>query len=206
MTDPCEFKRYLLVSDSDIDRLVDGELPDDDRRVLLRRFETEPDGWRRCALAFLEAQSWREALVPLATTMNMQPATSALQVRPIPHSWRSVARQAALAASLLVTFALGWLLHRMPERSSVESAVAHLDRKPVEQQPLVTSSVLNHDAQLAPAADQFAEMSSVIKQLDRRSYRAETQTRLATVKSKDGQKVEIPVQEVRFRFVGNRTY
>src|SRR5258708_18365268 len=42
------------------DRLVDGELPDGERRELLLRLETEPDGRRRCALAVLEAQSWRQ--------------------------------------------------------------------------------------------------------------------------------------------------
>ena len=42
-----------------IDLLVDGELPADERRQLLNRFEQEPAGWRQCALAFLEAQSWR---------------------------------------------------------------------------------------------------------------------------------------------------
>jgi hypothetical protein len=42
-----------------IDLLVDGELPSDQRRELLNRFEHEPAGWRHCALAFLEAQSWR---------------------------------------------------------------------------------------------------------------------------------------------------
>ncbi len=45
-----------------IDRLVDGELSDPDRRALLLRLETEPGGWRACALAFLEAQTWDEAI------------------------------------------------------------------------------------------------------------------------------------------------
>ena len=45
-----------------LDRLVDGELPDTQRRELLTSLEQQPDGWRQCALAFLEAQSWGEAL------------------------------------------------------------------------------------------------------------------------------------------------
>src|SRR5690606_26200494 len=36
-------------------------------RELLSRLEAEPDGWRRCALAFLQAQAWREALGPVAS-------------------------------------------------------------------------------------------------------------------------------------------
>ena len=49
-----------------LDRLVDGELSDIERRELLLHFENEPAGWRRCALAFLEDQNWREAFVLLA--------------------------------------------------------------------------------------------------------------------------------------------
>jgi len=49
-----------------LDRLVDGELAEGERREVLRTLERQPDGWRQCALAFLEAQSWGEALTQLA--------------------------------------------------------------------------------------------------------------------------------------------
>ena len=45
-----------------LDLLVDGTLGPADRRDLLLRLDREPEGWRRCALAFLEAQAWREAI------------------------------------------------------------------------------------------------------------------------------------------------
>jgi hypothetical protein len=45
-----------------VDLLIDGELDDRRRRELLLRLEREPDGWRSCALAFLEAQCWRQQL------------------------------------------------------------------------------------------------------------------------------------------------
>jgi hypothetical protein len=48
------------------DRLVDGELNEAERRELLARLDSEPSGWRRCALAFLESQCWRETLGPIA--------------------------------------------------------------------------------------------------------------------------------------------
>src|SRR5438477_7928584 len=50
--------------DAWLDRLVDGEVAEPQRRALLSRLEQSPGGWRRCALAFLEAQAWREALSP----------------------------------------------------------------------------------------------------------------------------------------------
>ena len=50
-----------------LDRLVDGELSQAERRALLAALDDEPGGWRRCALAFLEAQSWRWQLAKLST-------------------------------------------------------------------------------------------------------------------------------------------
>jgi len=50
-----------------LDLLVDGQLDEAQRRALLSSLEERPDGWRRCALAFLEAQCWQEALGSGAT-------------------------------------------------------------------------------------------------------------------------------------------
>ena len=40
-----------------LDRLVDGELAEVERRKLLVSLDQRPSGWRQCALAFLKAQS-----------------------------------------------------------------------------------------------------------------------------------------------------
>ena len=45
-----------------IDLLVDGELNEIARRDLLLHLDREIDGWRHCALAFLEAQTWQRGL------------------------------------------------------------------------------------------------------------------------------------------------
>ncbi len=52
------------LSDVDLDRLVDGEMSDEERRDTLLLLEADSDGgdWRRCALAFLEAQTWSHVL------------------------------------------------------------------------------------------------------------------------------------------------
>jgi anti-sigma factor RsiW len=92
-----------LHDDALFDRLVDGELTGEERRRLLESLDTRPEGWRRCALAFLEAQSWREELGQVAraahplddspekptvtpsTSVSSQPKTSrwiAAQLRP----------------------------------------------------------------------------------------------------------------------------
>ncbi len=45
-----------------LDLLIDGELPEAERRRLLAGLDHVPGGWRACALAFLEAQCWREEM------------------------------------------------------------------------------------------------------------------------------------------------
>lgn len=53
-----------------LDLLVDGELTDAARGELLRWCEEDPQGWRRCALAFLEGQSWSEGAKNFAARPN----------------------------------------------------------------------------------------------------------------------------------------
>src|SRR5262245_66209563 len=85
-----------------IDRLVDGELTGDERRQLLESFDKHPEGWRRCALAFLEAQSWREELGQVArglsseTNVSKSPAYSGATSRK--SNWSSFATWLAMAA------------------------------------------------------------------------------------------------------------
>lgn len=110
-----------------LDLLVDGELNEAQRREVLSWCEREPDGWRRCALAFLDAQSWRGVLGqitgerPAAVSRQIGDpqrsddplcaaprAGAAVVERPKaapPRSWFTPAL--ALAASVLVAFALG---------------------------------------------------------------------------------------------------
>ncbi len=116
-----------------IDLLVDGELDDDRRRTLLAELDRRPDGWRRCALAFLEAQAWREglgrlpSLPPGEVPSDVFAASQGLKVESAPGGWwrsfrrsrgrsrstmaaRSAGILLAMAASFLVAFYLGTLL------------------------------------------------------------------------------------------------
>jgi hypothetical protein len=70
-----------IPSDRDhlLDLLVDGELTDAARGELLLWCEQDPQGWRRCALAFLEGQSWSEGAKGLAA-LPTQPGAGAKSV------------------------------------------------------------------------------------------------------------------------------
>lgn len=94
-----------------LDRLVDGELADAERRQLLERLECTPGAWRQCAMAFLEAQCWKEAL----GQWNLPPAEGvpAAAARPLAAPVRRLGRWemlAALAASMLIAGVFGGIV------------------------------------------------------------------------------------------------
>jgi hypothetical protein len=107
-----------------IDRMVDGGLMPAQLRMTVSELDKAPDGWRRCALAFLEAQCWGEALRDLdETTVGNERPTASLPrggspilsiAAPIAtdktpsRRWIADALAAGIAG---VAFALGWMVH-----------------------------------------------------------------------------------------------
>jgi hypothetical protein len=111
-----------------LDALADGELGEPERRQLLTRLDQVPGGWRRCALALLEAQCWRREFHSLAADAAVGPvdghrrgavvdeprqtaAQSPATVRPKRFPWGTAL---AMAASFLVALGLGVMTHRLP--------------------------------------------------------------------------------------------
>jgi hypothetical protein len=102
------------------DLLVDGELSTAERRELFARLDQRPESWRRLALAFVEAQSWRSDLAALAAPAvvvevapTAQPCEASRpaeshQVAPRgPRLPRWAQTMLTLAASMLCAFFLG---------------------------------------------------------------------------------------------------
>jgi hypothetical protein len=112
------------------DRLADGELDDDGRRALLSRLDEIPGGWRRCALAFLEAQAWRSELRLTAgrsDTAVLHPAISRVE-----RSRGARARRATLLVlALVAAFSCGWLTR--PDGAAVHNDQSAGDLKAVVQ-------------------------------------------------------------------------
>jgi hypothetical protein len=116
-----------------IDRVVEGGMMPDELRKSIERLDAAPDGWRRCALAFLEAQGWAEAFrsmygsivrdlpensgdSPPRSFATLNPAPSTLAAAP---RWRLFA--VSLAAGIaLVAFSLGWLSHGVRLHNDLE--------------------------------------------------------------------------------------
>ena len=198
-----------------VDRLVDGELPDAERRDLLLRFEREPDGWRRCALAFLEAQNWRQAFDPLMASDVPRPidvplggvagAESSKPRHPLqlPRSWRAVGRLTGLAAGLAAAFALGWSFHSRPEEPvTYESA----NQQAISSESPQSAPVKFATGPAKPKSTELALLDPLIKGWEQQGYSVETQQRLVPVESKEGRKLNVPVQEIRLRYTRNHTY
>ncbi|MBX9788718.1 MAG: hypothetical protein K2Y37_07355 [Pirellulales bacterium] len=159
-----------------LDRLVDGELSPEARRELLQRLEQESGGWRRCALAFLESQSWGEdfsawlndpvmgsgragggleSTVTVATTTPTRTAQQGTVLR------RSASRRwldragtlLAVAATFMIAFGLGVASRRIPTHGP-EGLAAHGGSAPTTD--LVTDQAI---VATAPVADKASDFS-----------------------------------------------
>jgi hypothetical protein len=129
-----------------IDRLVDGELGQQEQRQLLVALEAEHEGWRRCALAFVEAQSWKQEL----QLMSCQPDPAACDRHASSKQFTSkstiVIRQSShwflMAACLLLAFALG-VGTRDLWRGQNREQVANHPSKPIANEQLVANAAWN---------------------------------------------------------------
>jgi anti-sigma factor RsiW len=200
------------VDDRRIDRLVDGELPDEERRALLLRLENEPDGWRRCAIAFLEAQSWRDAAGSLASPLpeTICPAVEKCRSVTTSRRWQRAANLTALATGLAVAFLLGWAVHGRPDANTPRTSVTQVENLPAAidagAHPPVPTDLAAAESRTSELDKTPAELDSLVRYWELRGYRAERQRRLVSIELNDGRKVEVPVQEVRLQYVGGRTY
>jgi hypothetical protein len=99
-------KDLQTIGNEQFDRLVDGELSEAERRHLLGSLDDMPDGWRRCALAFLEAQCWKDELAEIVREPAGRPQAPSVARR---GSWTGgrLGTVLAMAASFLVALILG---------------------------------------------------------------------------------------------------
>ncbi|MCC6125509.1 MAG: hypothetical protein IT426_11140 [Pirellulales bacterium] len=108
------------------DRLADGELSESERRALLTSLDAEPEGWRRCALAFLEAQAWGESFGELTPALGEPAPLPALDVSPRPKKQKKplgpMGTVMAMAASFLLALGLGGWLLRSPGGGAMNPA------------------------------------------------------------------------------------
>jgi hypothetical protein len=109
-----------------IDRMVEGALRPAELRAAIERLDRLPDGWKRCAAAFLEAQFWHEAFRAVGDSGKNQPERLLASISGAPNRvsrsnprWLRGALAAGIAAA---SFAMGWLGHAARPWTSSGSA------------------------------------------------------------------------------------
>lgn len=131
---------------SQLDLLVDGQLDGVQRRSLLAEIDDAPDGWRQLALAFLEAQSWQDALGPLARGEAQteefggdRPGLELRSPRRRLASGRLWKTLLAMAASFLVVLTVGLAAGGFlwPDNSKVAGPIATPPESPLDPRPVL---------------------------------------------------------------------
>lgn len=143
--------------DRSFDRLVDGELSPDEYQSLLRSLDRQPDGWKDCALAFLEAQAWEKELGDLRDEATATSEEKLQQAPPRPWWMHSGPLVLAMAASFLIAFGLGvWSRQSLwPSHHAGTSNQLAGDARPADEFP---GSVADDAPSVAPADEsQLAE-------------------------------------------------
>jgi hypothetical protein len=194
-----------------LDRLVDGELDAPARRALLLRLESEPGGWRACALAFLEAQEFGLAARGWARE-HAAPVAQAPAARPPRTSPARLALAATVAlAAFLAGFAARGRTAAAPspvEPSPTSSASPLLARTESAEVPSPNVVPVSHStrpglAATGPARPAISEY--VEAQWARQGFRVQPAHRVISVEE-GGQRVSYPVDGYRVQYVGRPTY
>ncbi len=204
---------FPAMDPSQLDRLVDGELSQADRADLLRRLDSEPGGWRACALAFLEARefasasrAWALSHAPASVANPTNPIEGQAPIGPRRRRWRP-ARLGLAASIVALAFLSGWVAGgRGAGPRSVETARPNpgdlASAQPVEAPTAPLKSPEREWADRLPEA----VPEYVRSQWERRGYQIEQSRRLISMDLEDGRRVTIPVDDIRVQFVGRPTY
>jgi hypothetical protein len=217
-----------------LDLLVDGELPQDKQQSLLLKIDQEPGAWRRCALAFLEAQRWRREFGAIVKRVEMPSAPETPSVSPPPASswnWRVTGTLLAMAASFLVAFGLGFELRRPagvvdPEASSGSPSVSLAADAPLptqENKPLdAVTLVVNDDGK--PSEVQVPVVEGVVpdsqwlhagptglpldllRALERQGHQVTQKRQFVPFQLEDGRQGLVPMDRVEITPVTNRSF
>lgn len=204
-----------------LDQLVDGELSEPDRRGLLAALDDEPGGWRCCALAFLEAQVWRQEL-----RGARQDLATVARSAPRPRRWTS---WWAIAASALVALGGGYALRGYTGGAPSARDQFTLQPAPAERETQLVGGPqqLRLRMQLPGREDAPIEVpvtaatdvdpqwlvrqrsalpEDVYRALERAGHRVERGGRLWPIKLEDGRQLVVPVEEVDVHYVGRPVY
>jgi hypothetical protein len=186
-----ETSRAIQGSGRLLDQLVDGELNCQRRQELLAALDREPDGWRRCAIAFLEAQAWADGL------RGSEPAAAPVRTAPVRPRAFGFMKYTGVAAAVAVAFLTGFGVRGRASQQHLPSYV-------LTPPPAAAEAALARPA--PPAAPSSALPEYVRRQLEREGYEVKGDQKLVSVALADGRQVAVPVETLKYRFVGYRVH
>jgi hypothetical protein len=130
--------------ETQFDRLVDGELSPTEYREMLSQLDDQPDGWRRCALAFLEAQALGRELPSLMKPVKDDRPPAPVVQADRPGDWSHRTWQglyfATVAASLALAFYVGSWTSGINSPTSGDFIAENRQTKPVGEQESIPDS------------------------------------------------------------------
>jgi hypothetical protein len=134
-----------------LDQIVDGVLTPAQLGDAVLRLDREPGGWKRCALAFLEAQAWSESFRAVGESRDAPAGDHALRIdlaavpnKPAHPRW---VRSAVAAGIVAAAFSVGWFGHGVSSHPGP-------DRVIVQSPPVaVPDSAVSHPTQESPEPD-----------------------------------------------------
>ncbi|WP_145280458.1 hypothetical protein [Pirellulimonas nuda] len=127
----------LPITDTLLDRFADGELTPIEERALLASLDAAPDGWRRCALAMVEARVLGRQMKGLVAAPTAAPTTAPAAVAPKPTP-RTTPNAAwlTLAAGLLIGIGMTALVTSNNGWFPSPNTVAQSDGAPTTDSPI----------------------------------------------------------------------
>jgi len=218
------------------DRLVDGELSPEEYRGLIATLDDEPGGWRRCALAFLEAQALTGELGGMRRTFDFETQSPAEFKPPArPKKGLNVGTFLAVAASFLLAFGLGVVAPRfffrapqespgtgnisMPVASDDRQLPRHQSLRPIGNVRLVMDGQSGDGSQAGELPvyegedldqllrqQQPALAPELVDLLRQRGHSVEQQRQLVPVQLDDGRQLVVPIEGYQITPVRHRSY
>lgn len=184
------------------DKLVDNELDDAARAELIRTFDSTPDGWKRCALAFLEAQAWGQSLRNASRDAVEYDRTGSSRAA----SFGLVARRLCrVAAVVIVAFGAGFVLRGTESPTGVVSGGSSGTGKDEHVVASVPVSAPPSPHPMTPPPDTVPYVPERVRlQFERQGYHVTGDRKLMPIALGDGRKVAVPVDTVSYRYVGQR--
>ncbi|MDG2382007.1 MAG: hypothetical protein P8N76_10065 [Pirellulaceae bacterium] len=219
------------ITDAIIDRMVDGELNENEQRELLMACDQQPEHWREMALAYVESQTWRDefsiwsAAAVEEDIVEEQKEESVLQLANAPARfstragitpWRVLNVAAMLLLSLTVGYGIGTFEFPASKPSSSNIAISPNNKtNPAEQVvvwvPNQTGDGLNPmsvpvqnvgNLDSQQLAKQNQMSSEVLQALESKGHDVTRERTWHPVQLQDGRGAFVPTDNLNVQFTG----